>query len=68
MTTKEALEQVLQDLPEDRLHEVLNFARFLGWQEDRESWQQFGREQLAKAYGSDEPDYTADDIKPELNS
>jgi hypothetical protein len=68
MTTKEALEEILQGLPEDRLSEVLDFARFLSWQEQREAWRQFGRAQLARAYGPDEPDYTVEDLKPELNS
>ena len=33
--------------------------------ENREAWSQFGRTQLAKAYGDDEPEYTEADIKPE---
>ena len=68
MTARQMLEQVLQELPEDRLAEVLDFARFLNSQEERAAWQQFGRAQLARAYGSDEPDYTETDLKPELDS
>jgi len=68
MTTKEALEEILQGLPESRLSEVMDFARFLSWQEERDSWRQFGRAQLARAYGPDEPDYTLEDHKPELDS
>jgi hypothetical protein len=60
------LEQILHGLPESRLQEVLDFARFLGLQEDREAWQGFGRRQLAHAYGDSEPEYSLDDIKPEL--
>ncbi len=67
MTTKEALEQILVELPENRLGEVVEFARFLSAQGESEAWRQFGRSQLAKAYGSDDPEYTEDDIKPELN-
>jgi len=68
MTTREALEEVLQGLPEGRLSEILDFARFLSWQEEREAWRHFGRAQLARAYGLDEPDYTPEDLRPELNS
>ena len=68
MTVKQALEEVLQQLPESRLGEVVDFARFLSWREECEAWQQFGRSQLAKAYGPDEPEYSLDDIKTGLNA
>ncbi|HEY4761303.1 MAG TPA: hypothetical protein VIH42_12040 [Thermoguttaceae bacterium] len=67
MTAKEALEQILLELPENRLGEVLDFARFLSVQEEREAWRQFGQAHLAKAYGKDEPEYTEADLKPELD-
>lgn len=67
MTTKEALEQILHELPEYRLGEVLDFAKFLSVQGEREVWRQFGQSQLAKAYGNDEPDYTEADLKAELD-
>ncbi len=67
MTAREMLEQVLTELPEDRVGEVLDFARFVSSQEEREAWRQSGRAQLARAYGDDEPDYTEADLKPELN-
>jgi hypothetical protein len=68
MSVRESLEEIMQDLPEERLREILDFARFLNWQEEREGWQQFGRAQLARAYGPNEPEYTTADLKPELNS
>lgn len=68
MTAKEALDQVVDTLSEERVREVLDFARFLRWQEEREQWRQFGQAQLARAYGPDEPEYTEADIKPELSS
>jgi hypothetical protein len=68
MTSKDLLDGVLQNLPENRVQEVLDFARFLSFQENREGWQEFGRKQLARAYGDDEPEYGPDDIKPELQS
>ena len=68
MTTREALEEILQGLPEDRVNEILDFARFLSWQEEREAWRQAGRASLAWAYGPEEPDYALDDLNPALNS
>jgi hypothetical protein len=68
VTAKEMLQQVLLELPQDRLGEVLDFARFLNAQEERETWGTFGRGHLARAYGSDEPEYTEADLRPELES
>jgi len=68
MTTKEALDQILGELPENRLSEVLDFARFLSWQEESRAWQDFGRAQLARAYGPDEPNHSIEEVKPELDS
>jgi hypothetical protein len=66
VSTQEALHEILQILPENQLHEVLDFARFLSEHDDREAWRTFGRNQLARAYGSDEPEYSLEDLKPEL--
>ncbi len=66
MTSRDLLEGILQTLPENRVQEVLDFARFLSFQEDREAWREFGRRQFARAFGEDEPEYGPDDIKPEL--
>ncbi len=68
MTSRDLLKGILQSLPENRLEEVLDFARFLSLQEDREAWQEFGRRQFSHAFGEDEPEYSLDDIKPELES
>jgi hypothetical protein len=62
------LEEILQSLPENRLQEVLHFARFPSLQEDREPWQEFGRRHFARAFGGDEPEYSVDDIKLELEA
>ena len=67
MTAKQMLDQVLMELPENLLGEVLDFARFLSAQEERETSMEFGRAHLAKAYGKEEPNYTEADIKPELS-
>lgn len=64
MSSKQALVELLEQLPEQRVQEILDFARFISVEADREPWAQFGREQLAQAYGPDEPEYTLDDLKP----
>lgn len=68
MTARQILEQILSELSEDRVKEVLDFAKFLNSQEERETWSALGRAQLANAYGDDEPEYTEADVKPELDS
>lgn len=65
MDVRTTLEPLLKDLPDDSLRQLIEFARFLAWREERKSWQQFGETQLARAYGHDEPDYSESDIKPE---
>jgi hypothetical protein len=65
MSVKETLEKVLDGLSEERQREVLDFAEFLSWQEEREEWRRFGRAQFARAYGPNEPEYTHADLKPE---
>lgn len=67
VTTQETLHEILQILPENRLDQLLDFARFLSEHDEREAWRKFGRNQLARAYGPDEPEYSLDDLKPELN-
>ncbi len=65
MSVRETLEKLLEVLPEERLRELLDFAEFLSWQEERVAWRQFGQAQLARAYGPNEPDYTSADLKPD---
>ncbi len=72
MTTREALDRVLAELPELRLCEVLDFARYLRWLEhrdkqEREDWERFGLAGLAQAYGPDEPEHTEADLEPETD-
>src|SRR5262249_19208999 len=66
MTVKEALAGVAAPLPEGRLRQLLDFARFLSREQEQEDWRSFGRAQLARAYGPDEPDYTAADLRANL--
>lgn len=65
MTVKETLEQLLDGLAEERLREILAFAEFLSWRDERARWQQFGKAQFARAYGPNEPEYTSADLKRE---
>ena len=65
MPVKEMIEELIDKLPEERLRQLLDFARFLSWEEERPEWQRFGQAQLARAYGADEPEYTEADLKPE---
>jgi hypothetical protein len=69
MTTREQLNEILDSLPDMRLYEVLDFARYLYWLEGRareelEDWKRAGMTAFAKCYGPDEPEYTLDDVKP----
>jgi hypothetical protein len=66
MTTRQVLDHAIETLPDDRLGEVLCFVQSLQTHDSGEAWSQFGRTQLAKAYGDDEPEYTEADIKPEI--
>ena len=68
MSVKETLSKLLEGLSEERLREVLNFAEFLNWQDERREWRQFGQAQFARAYGPNEPEYTHADLKQERNS
>ena len=63
MSTKQVLDELVQSLPQARLEELVDFARFLQLREERQQWQAFGLTQLARAYGSNEPEYTEADIK-----
>ena len=67
VTKKQVLDKVLQEFPESRWGEVLDFARFLSVQNEQGAWSRFGRSQLARACGDDEPEYTEADLKPELD-
>ncbi len=68
MSAKETLQKVLENLSEERLREVLDFATFLSWQEEREAGRWFGQSQLARAYGPNEPEYSLADLRSGSNS
>jgi hypothetical protein len=68
MNTRETLDKLLQNMPEDRLREIADFAAFLSWQEERAEWRQFGQGQFGHAYGPNEPEYSLADLKRENRS
>jgi hypothetical protein len=68
MSARENLEKLLEQMPEERLREIADFAAFLNWQDERGAWRQFGQAQLARAYGPDEPEYSRADLKSESRS
>ncbi|MGA7496732.1 MAG: hypothetical protein WBX00_08395 [Isosphaeraceae bacterium] len=64
MSALARLEPILEGLSEDRIRQLIDFARFLAVEQDRQEWLRFGQERLAWAYGPDEPDYSEADIRP----
>jgi hypothetical protein len=68
MMIREVLDQVLDRLPEARVRQVLDFAMFLRWQEEDQLWHTFSLDQLAEAYGTEEPDYSEELTKPDAQS
>jgi hypothetical protein len=66
MEMKEAIQELLENLPEERVREVLDFTRFIAQSNDAAEWRAFGQSQLSRCYGADEPDYSEADLKPRL--
>jgi hypothetical protein len=65
MDPRTSLESLAQGLSDERLRQLIDFARFLAAEDERQGWQDFGRAFLARAYGPDEPEYSISDIKPQ---
>jgi hypothetical protein len=63
MTVRESISELLDGMPEPRQRLLLDFARFLTVEAEREGWQQFGMSHFAQAYSDNEPDYTIQDLK-----
>lgn len=64
MSALSRIEQILDGLSEDRIRQLIDFARFLAVEQDRQEWLEFAQHQLAQAYGPDEPEYSESDIRP----
>ncbi len=60
MTTREALNNILDGLSEEKLRALLDFAAFLQWAKE---WNGAAAAGFAKCYGPDEPEYTEEDVK-----
>jgi hypothetical protein len=65
MEMQKAIQELLQGLPDERVREVLDFTRFIAQANDTDEWRTFGRNQLSRAYGDDEPEYSEADLKPQ---
>jgi len=70
MTFRERLDGVLDSLPDNRLGELYDFARYLRWleqqeKEERAAWSNWGASHLAQLYGPDDDDYSQAESKPE---
>jgi hypothetical protein len=63
MTTQERLQELAARMPEDRLKELLDFAEFLAARDEQVEWRRFGLARLARAYSSEEPEYTMADLQ-----
>jgi hypothetical protein len=64
LSTLARIELILEGLSDDRIRQLIDFARFLALEQDRQKWLRFGQERLARAYGPDEPDYSEADLRP----
>jgi hypothetical protein len=65
-STTEEIVKVYEALPADKQAELADFARFLlaRYGVEDQNWSRFSAGHVAKAFGSSEPDYSKDDLKP----
>ena len=68
MSARDALKSVLDQLPDAKVRQLLDFATFLSLQDEAEQWRAFGLQQLTRAYGDDEPEYDLADLRPEAKA
>jgi hypothetical protein len=64
MDARTTLDPILDKLSDERMRQLIDFARFLASEDERNEWRQFGQTQIARAYGADEPEYSLADIRP----
>jgi hypothetical protein len=62
VNARDAIADIAKALPDERIGQLLDYARFLSLQDECTEWQSFGQMQLAKAYGDEEPEYTEVDL------
>ena len=41
MTAREMLDDLLNGLPDERVQQVVEYAQFLSWQDERDAWRKF---------------------------
>jgi hypothetical protein len=58
------LESLIEDLSEESLRKLVDFARSLAIEDEQAAWDRFGQASLARAYGPDEPEYNLSDLQP----
>ena len=61
---QKAIQELVEGLPDERVREVLDFARFIAQTNDADEWRAFGQRQFSRAFGDDEPEYSEADLKP----
>ncbi len=68
MTVRQKLDEIVSRMSEEQQRLVLELARFLSLRTKHEDWRRAAQDQFARAYGPNEPQYTEDDVKSELNA
>ncbi len=66
MTTRETLQELVSQLPEDKVKQVLDFARYVDWlqaEEDCRDWSRFAPGEWDEHFSDDDIEYTEADIK-----
>jgi hypothetical protein len=68
ITTREAINKVLDELPDGRLWKDLDFVRYLRWLEkeakvEADAWGRLSPRAAPELYWPNEPEYTEGDIK-----
>lgn len=63
MTQKEAVVELLDQMPDDLIREVRHYAEFLYANSQQAEWSEMALAHLAARYEADEVEYTMDDLK-----
>lgn len=68
MNARDAISEITRTLPDARVKQLLDYARYLCLEVERADWKEFGKVHLAKAYGDDEPEYSEADLRRDSRS
>jgi hypothetical protein len=63
MNSRAELIAMIEALPDERVNQLFDFAKYLSWQQESRDWREFGKQQFAKAFGDDEPEYSEADVQ-----